>query len=97
MVGLSVALGHSKIVKAGDGQGRNDFTATFDKLSDLDIESSRYVPEYIEGIRRALRSKPLRMLSCAPDKSSVDSIGMFNSPYALPDNFVFWGAPQDPS
>ena len=39
--------------------------------------------------------KPLLVLSCAPDKSRVDSTGMFSSPFALPNDAAWWGAPQD--
>lgn len=35
------------------------------------------------------------MLSAAPDKSRVGSIGLFSTPFLLPENKAFWGPPQD--
>jgi hypothetical protein len=68
----------------------------FSSLAESDIEMVRYNAMYTEGICNSVSSHtPLRMLSCAPDKSRVHGMGLMNTPFALEDNEAFWGHPQD--
>ena len=50
---------------------------------------------YYEGGREKIASEPLLMLSCAPDKARVQTMGVFSTPFVLEDNTAFWGCPQD--
>ena len=54
-----------------------------------------YICKYMEGINNEMQRRPLLMISAAPDKSRVQSIGMFCCPYVLPNGKAFWGPPQE--
>ena len=47
------------------------------------------------GIQNVVANVGLEMLSCAPDKSRVHSMGLTNLPFALPTNGAFWGPSQE--
>jgi hypothetical protein len=44
---------------------------------------------------REVDKQPLLMISAAPDKSRVGSIGLSCTPFVLPNNTAFWGCPQE--
>lgn len=50
---------------------------------------------YMEGVIRETSREPVTMVSCAPDKSRVGSIGLSSSPFLLPSGTAFWGCPQE--
>ena len=87
---------HDFLHKIADKDASYNIDVESSSLEDLDIQVVRYSAMYTEGICNAVNShKPLRMLSCAPDKSRVHGMGLMSTPFALEDNSAFWGHPQD--
>ena len=59
------------------------------------VPASVFNEQQLEGIIRAVNREPLLMVSAAPDKSRVGSIGLSSAPFVLPSGIAWWGPPQD--
>ena len=71
-------------------------SVTFREIGLEEMTAARYNELYGVGIKNKLNSAPITYLSCAPDKSSVGSLSLGNTPFALEDNTAWWGCPQEP-
>ena len=67
----------------------------FQELAFETMTVKRYCELHAVGIRNKLASQPVDFLCCAPDKSSVGSLSLSNTPFFLADNTAFWGCPQE--
>ena len=81
----------------GDAEPSDDYVVKFVSGGlqfDTPEQVERSLCLYQLGVKEQFVGGIPMMLSCAPDKSRVKSMGILSCPFVLPSNAAWWGVPQ---